>query len=143
MTQTRQLLPLPLVQFSQTGTYPDSCDPAISHHSNCHHSPFPDGNTTSMANPPARRSLGSYISPSGDSLEAVAQHFGCKCRIFLDSQTAVDRFVKSGHPPHYFQSPFADLHHAFQQIIPDSEVVYSPSSQSFNIESYVNSSGEN
>ncbi len=83
-----------------------------------------------------------YFSQSGDSLEAVALHFGVQVSdisssVDLPTTGLVDPDTPLVIPNRLSQTPTTPS----RQIIPDSELVYSPSAQSFDIESYVSSAG--
>jgi len=83
-----------------------------------------------------------YYSQSGDSLEAVALHFGVQIpEISSPESLPTTGFLNPNTtlviPNRLSQTSITPS----QQIIPDSELVYSPSAQSFDIASYVNSAG--
>jgi LasA protease len=88
-----------------------------------------------------------YSSQSGDSLVAVALHFGVQVSDITSSISSVS-LPASGllNPNTLLTIPNRIMQvesTPSQQIIPDSEVVYSPSAQSFDIEGYIDSQGGN
>ncbi len=83
-----------------------------------------------------------YSSQSGDSLEAVALHFGVQVSeitssVILPTTGLLNPNTPLLIPNRLSQTPATPS----RQIIPDSELVYSPSAQSFDIEGYVSSAG--
>jgi hypothetical protein len=104
--------------------------------------PTPTVPPTAAVTPGTPRPAIIYFSQSGDSLEAVALHFGVQVSEIsssvslpttglLNPDTTLiipDRLSRTQTTPS-------------RQIIPDSELVYSPSAQSFDIENYVSSAG--
>jgi murein DD-endopeptidase MepM/ murein hydrolase activator NlpD len=85
-----------------------------------------------------------YSSQSGDSLEAVALHFGVQVSditstVSLPTSGLLNPDTPLLIPDRLSQTPTTPS----QQIVPDSELVYSPSAQNFNIKDYVGSSGGN
>lgn len=83
-----------------------------------------------------------YASQSGDSLEAVALHFGVQVSditstVSLPSLGLLNPDTPLIIPNRLLETPTTPS----QQIIPDSELVFSPSAQSFDIGSYVSSEG--
>ena len=84
----------------------------------------------------------SYISQSGDSLDVVAVHFGVSpSEITSSGPVPSTGFINPGTllfmPNRLPQTPTSPS----QPIIPDSELVDSPSAVGFDIAAYVNSSG--
>jgi LasA protease len=84
----------------------------------------------------------SYISQSGDSLSVVAIHFGVSESEIRSSQPLSDSgFINPGTllfiPARFSQTPTTPA----ERIIPDSELVDSPSAVGFDIDGYVNSFG--
>jgi hypothetical protein len=84
----------------------------------------------------------SYTSQSGDSLDVVAIHFGIKAsEITSSAPLPTTGFINPGTllfmPNRLSQTPTTPS----QRIIPDSELVDSPSAVDFDIEGYVNSAG--
>jgi len=84
----------------------------------------------------------SYISQSGDSLDVVAIHFGVTpADISSSGPLPSSGFINPGTllfmPNRLLQTPTTPS----QPIIPDSELVDSPSAVGFDIASYVNSAG--
>lgn len=83
-----------------------------------------------------------YMSQSGDSLEAVALHFGVTAAEISSSELLpVSGLVNPGTLLLIANPPLLGAESPDQQIIPDSEVLYSPSSQSFDIEGYITAQG--
>ncbi len=83
-----------------------------------------------------------YTSQSGDSLNVVAIHFGIQpADIHASVPLSATGFINPGTllilPAQTAQAPTTPS----QQIIPDSELVDSPSAVGFDIEAYVNSAG--
>jgi murein DD-endopeptidase MepM/ murein hydrolase activator NlpD len=83
-----------------------------------------------------------YSSQSGDSLEAVALHFSVQVSeisstVSLPSSGLLNPDTPLVIPNRLSQTPTTPS----KQIIPDSELVFSPSAQSFDIKSYVSSLG--
>jgi murein DD-endopeptidase MepM/ murein hydrolase activator NlpD len=83
-----------------------------------------------------------YSSQSGDSLEAVALHFGVpvsdiSSSVSLPTTGFLNPDTLLVIPNRFSQIPTTPS----LQIIPDSELVYSPSAQNFDIEGYVSSQG--
>ncbi len=83
-----------------------------------------------------------YTSQSGDSLNVVAIHFGIKPEdIHASVPLSATGFINPGTllllPAQPSQVPTTPS----QQIIPDSELVDSPSAVGFDIDAYVNSAG--
>jgi LasA protease len=83
-----------------------------------------------------------YTSQSGDSLNVIATHFGVKpSEITASTPLSATGFINPGTllllPAHLSQTPTTPS----QRIIPDSELVDSPSAADFNIEAYVNFAG--
>ena len=84
----------------------------------------------------------SYTSQSGDSLDGIATHFGISTsEITSTGPLPSTGFINPGTllflPNHLLQTPTTPS----QPIIPDSELVDSPSAVGFDIASYVNSTG--
>jgi LasA protease len=83
-----------------------------------------------------------YSSQSGDSLEAVALHFDVKVADIASSVDLPTSGLLDPGTPLIIPNILANASTTpSQQIIPDCELVYSPSEQSFDIENYVNSAG--
>jgi LysM repeat protein len=83
-----------------------------------------------------------YFSQSGDYLEAVALHFGVQVSdisssVNLPTTGLLNPDTPLVIPNRLSQTPTTPS----RKIMPDSELVYSPSAQSFKIEGYVNSAG--
>jgi murein DD-endopeptidase MepM/ murein hydrolase activator NlpD len=83
-----------------------------------------------------------YFSQSGDYLQAVALHFGVQVSeisspVSLPTTGLLNPDTPLVIPNRLSQTPTTPS----RQIMPDSELVYSPSAQSFDIEGYVNSAG--
>jgi murein DD-endopeptidase MepM/ murein hydrolase activator NlpD len=83
-----------------------------------------------------------YSSQSGDSLEAVALHFGVQVSEISSPESLPNNGLLNPNTPLIIpnllsQTPITPS----RQIMPDSELVYSPSAQSFDIESYISSAG--
>jgi hypothetical protein len=83
----------------------------------------------------------SYISQSGDSLDVIAIHFGVRPADILSSSPLPETgFINPGtlmFIPNRMDEPTTPP----DPIIPDSELVNSPSAVGFDIEGYVNSAG--
>ena len=104
--------------------------------------PFPTVTPTSEVSPVTPRSMIVYSSQSGDSLAAVALHFGVQVSeisssVSLPSSGLLIPNTPVVIPNRLSQTPTSPS----LQILPDSELVYSPSAQSFDIESFVSSAG--
>jgi len=102
--------------------------------------PSPTGTPTSVVVTPGTPRLIYYYSQSGDSLEAVALHFGVQVSeiTFPESQPKTGLLNPNttlSIPDLLSQTPTTPS----RQIIPDCELVYSPCAQS--IKSYVSSAG--
>jgi LasA protease len=105
--------------------------------------PFPSVSPTkAIISPQPSGSLFYYSSQSGDSLEAVALHFGVQ----VSEITSLTDLPATGLlnpntaliiPNRMLQIPTTPS----RQILPDSEVVYSPSAQFFDINVFVTSAG--
>ncbi len=84
--------------------------------------------------------LFSYPAQSGDTLEAVARHFGVSTVQITSSQpinpTGVLIPGQILFIPNNLESDFTSA-----RLFPDSEVVYSPTAADFNFEQYINSQG--
>ncbi len=98
--------------------------------------------TTPAITPGTPRPTIVYSSQSGDSLEAVAMHFDVQVSEISSSVSLPTTGLLNPNtilvvPNRLSRVPTTPS----RQIIPDSEVVYSPSAQSFDIESYVSSAG--
>ena len=106
--------------------------------------PSPTVTLTAAVTPGTPRLTIVYFSQSGDSLEAVALHFGVQVSEISSSVNLPTTGLLNPNTPlvipnRLVQTPTT----LFRQIIPDSELVYSRSAQSFDIESYVSSAGGN
>ena len=104
--------------------------------------PAPTFTSTSAVTPGIPRPTLFYSSQSGDSLEAVALHFGVQ----VSEISSQGRLPTTGllNPDTLLGIPnrlSLVRTTPSQKIIPDSELVYSPSAVSFDIESFVNSAG--
>jgi LasA protease len=104
--------------------------------------PSPTVTPTSSVTPGIPRLSMVYSSQSGDSLDAVALHFGVQIAEITSSAVLpttglLDPDTMLVIPNTLSQVPTSPS----WQIIPDSEVVYSPSAQDFDIEGYIRSSG--
>lgn len=104
--------------------------------------PSPTVTPTAPVTPGTPRQIIVYSSQSGDSLEAVALHFGVQVSdisssVSLPTTGLLDPNSLLVIPNRLAQVPTTSS----RQIIPDSELVYSPSAVGFDIESFVNSAG--
>jgi LasA protease len=102
----------------------------------------PTNTPTPVLNTAVPGSTISYVSQSGDSLNVVAIHFGIKLSEISSSvPLTASGFINPGMllfvPAHLSQTPTTPA----QRIIPDSELVDSPSAVGFDIEGYVKSAG--
>jgi LasA protease len=80
-----------------------------------------------------------YTSQSGDSLNVVATHFGIKVSdIRASVPLSATGFINPGTLLFLPAKPIETPQTPSQQIIPDSELVYSPSAVGFDIAAYVN-----
>ncbi|HEY5269248.1 MAG TPA: M23 family metallopeptidase, partial [Anaerolineales bacterium] len=98
--------------------------------------------TTVAVTPGTPRLTFVYSSQSGDSLEAVALHFGVQVSEITSPESLPNTGLLNPDTPLIIpnllsQTPTTPS----RQIMPDSELVYSPSAQSFDIESYVSTAG--
>jgi len=106
--------------------------------------PSPTVTPTAAVTPSTPRLPIFYSSQSGDSLEAVALHFGVQVSEISSSVRLPTTGLLNPNtllviPNRLSQTSTTPS----RQIIPDSELVYSPSAVGFDIESYVNSAGGN
>ncbi len=104
--------------------------------------PSPTVTPTAAVTPGTPRLTFFYSSQSGDSLGAVALHFGVQVSdisssVSLPTTGLLNPDTPLVIPNRLSQTPTTPS----LQIIPDSELVYSPSAQSFDIEGYVSSAG--
>jgi len=104
--------------------------------------PSPTVTPSVVVTPGTPRSTILYSSQSGDSLEAVARHFDVQILEISSLVSLPDTGLLNPNtllviPNRLAQTPTTTA----EQIIPDSELVYSPSAQSFDIEEYVSSAG--
>jgi hypothetical protein len=104
--------------------------------------PSPTVTPTAAVTPGTPRLTIFYSSQSGDSLEAVALHFSVQVSEISSSVSLPTTGLLNPNtllviPNRLSLTPTTPS----RQIIPDSELVYSPSAQSFDIESYVISAG--
>jgi len=104
--------------------------------------PSPTVTPTTAVTPGTPRPTIVYSSQSGDSLEAVALHFGVQ----VSEITSSGNLPTTGllNPDTLLIIPNRLSQTATtpsRQLIPDSELLYSPSAQSFDIEGYVSSAG--
>jgi LasA protease len=92
--------------------------------------------------PGTPRSTIFYYSQSGDSLEAVALHFGVDVAEISSSENLpTTGFINPGTLLLIFNLLAGDPTTPAASIMPDSEVLYSPSAQSFDIQGYVSLAG--
>jgi LasA protease len=101
-----------------------------------------DTPTGEIYNPGTPGSIFYYSSQSGDSLEAVAIHFGIqipeiKSLVKLPTTGLLNPNTALMIPNRLLQTSTTPA----KQIIPDCELVYSPCAQSFSTERYVDSMG--
>ena len=104
--------------------------------------PSPTDTPTAVVTPVTPLLTRLYTSQSGDSLEVVALHFGVQVSeisspISLPTIGLLNPNTILVIPNHLSQTSTTPS----LQIIPDSELVYSPSAQSFDIESFISSAG--
>jgi LasA protease len=104
--------------------------------------PSPTVRPTATVIPGTPRPAIVYFSQSGDTLEAVALHFDVQpseisSSVNLPTTGLLNPNTTLVIPNRLSQNPGTPS----QKIVPDSELVYSPSAQSFNIESYVSMAG--
>ena len=105
--------------------------------------PSPTATSTITAvTPGTPRPMIYYSSQSGDSLKAVALHFGVQISDISSSVSLPTTGLLNPNtlliiPNRLSQTPTTPS----RQIIPDCEVVYSPCAQNFDIEGYINSAG--
>lgn len=81
-----------------------------------------------------------YVAQSGDTLKAVAQRFQVEPEQIQSSDPLPEiGFLSPGQPllvpVDFSQRP------AWEAILPDSEIIYSPTALDFNISQYINSTG--
>jgi hypothetical protein len=128
------------VAETPTPTYPippdSTLDPTASPSPTPTNTPVP----TNTLNIPASSIL--YFSQSGDSLDAVAIHFGVmSAEISSPVAVSATGFLDPGTPlfipNRLLQTQLSPSAH----LLPDSELVYSPTANDFNIQDYVNKSG--
>ncbi len=82
----------------------------------------------------------SYYAQSGDTLEVVARHFGVSTVLVSSPQPISPTGVLS--PGQLLLIPDAlEGEFTTTNLIPDSEVIYSPSARDFNIEEYISTQG--
>ncbi|MFH1909191.1 MAG: hypothetical protein ABIL11_17720 [Chloroflexota bacterium] len=81
-----------------------------------------------------------YYAQSGDSLPVVAAHFGVDVTEISSPATLPERGLLDPDTPLIIPNRLGETT-PFIQIMPDSEVVYSPSAMDFDIESYVTEAG--
>jgi len=97
---------------------------------------------TEVITPGTPRPSTVYSSQSGDSLEAVALHFGVQVSDITSSGSLPANGLLNPGTLLIIPNLLSNVTTTpSQQVMPDSELVYSPSSQSFNIENYVSSAG--
>lgn len=83
-----------------------------------------------------------YLSQSGDSLDAVALHFGVQVSEISSSVSLPTTGLLNPNTPLVVPNRLSQVSTTpSRQIIPDSEVVFSPSAQSFDIEGFVSWGG--
>jgi LasA protease len=83
-----------------------------------------------------------YSSQSGDSLQAVALHFGVQVSDISSSVQLPNTGLLNPNTPLIISNRLAETSTTpSRQILPDSEVLYSPSSQNFDIKGYIDSNG--
>jgi len=104
--------------------------------------PSPTDTPTAVVTPGTLRPAIVYSSQSGDSLEAVALHFGVAVSeitssVDLPATGLLNPNTPLAIPNLFSQTPTTPS----RQIIPDCELVYSPCAQSFDIQGYVSSAG--
>ena len=104
--------------------------------------PSPTATPTVSVTPGTPRPKIIYYSQSGDYLAAVAVHFGVQVsEISSPSSLPTGGFLNPNTllliPNTLDQSSTT----ASQQIMPDSEIIYSPSAQDFDIKGYIDSAG--
>ena len=98
--------------------------------------------TIAAVNPVTQRPSIFYPSQSGDTLEAVALHFGVQVSDISSSVSLPGTGFLNPGTPLLIPNRLSQIPNTPSvKIIPDSEVVYSPSAQDFDIGSYVNSAG--
>lgn len=103
--------------------------------------PQPSDTPTPTGPTPTAGQMIVYTSQSGDSLAVVAIHFGVAiseitAQVPLPSTGFIDPGIRLIIPNRVNQATTPD-----QTFLPDSEVVYSPSTVDFDVESYVNKAG--
>jgi LasA protease len=110
--------------------------------------PSPTITTTSVSTPtPVITTNGTprplvYSSQSGDSLEAVALHFGVQVLDISSSASLPAAGLLNPNTTLFIlNSPSLVPSTPSRQIMPDSEVLYSPSAQNFDILGYISSAG--
>ena len=104
--------------------------------------PSPTFTPTTTVRPVTSRPTVFYTSQSGDSLEAVALHFGVEVSDISSSGTLpATGFINPGTLLLITNLLTGTSTTPATQIIPDSEVVFAPSAQSFDIEGYISSAG--
>ncbi len=104
--------------------------------------PSPTVPPTTVVTPGTPRLTIVYYSQSGDSLEAVALHFGVQVSDISSSVNLPTTGLLNPNTPLIIPNRLAQTPTTpSQQIMPDSELVYSPSAQSFDIQGYVSSAG--
>jgi LasA protease len=105
-------------------------------------SPSPTATATILALTPGTPYPTIYSSQSGDSLSAVALHFGVQVSDIASSVQLPTTGLLSPNTPLFISNyHLAAAVTPSRQIIPDSEVLYSPSSQNFDIKGYIDSEG--
>ncbi|MGA2504708.1 MAG: LysM peptidoglycan-binding domain-containing protein [Anaerolineales bacterium] len=83
-----------------------------------------------------------YSSQSGDSLEAVALHFGVSVSKISSTVNLPKAGLLNPGTPLIIPNRVSQIHTTpSTKIIPDCELVYSPCDQGFNIEQFVNTAG--
>ncbi len=81
-----------------------------------------------------------YYAQSGDTLFSVAKHFGVEPgQVYSDSSFDSSRMITPGQ---LLQIPnISELDYSTKVFLPDSEVIFSPSAEEFDIQNFVLASG--
>jgi LasA protease len=133
----------PVTIATDTGPTPTTMVLQVSPTSIATNPPSPRATPTiAYVTPGTARPMVYYSSQSGDSLEAVALHFGVQVsEITSTVALPASGLLNPGTPLIIPNRLSQTLTSPSLEIIPDSELVFSPSAQSFDIAGYVSSAG--